>query len=85
MQALEVPYYPVLRGEEAIKALQGFIREVKEENNEELTFKQTKTLIKVAKELISSIEVTTVSVNKGNEKKHIIKRFKKIIKRRLRN
>lgn len=79
MQAVEIPYFPVLRGEEAIKALQGFIREVKEEKSEELTFKQTRTLIKVAKGLISSIEAPTVSVNKDDEEKRLVKRVKKTI------
>lgn len=47
--------FPRLQGEEAIETLQYFIKEL-EQGNKDLTKKQTKTLTKVAKGLIASIE-----------------------------
>ena len=48
--------FPRLQGEEAIENLQYFIKKL-EQGNKDLTKKQTKTLKKVAKGLISSIEI----------------------------
>lgn len=56
MRYIEIPQFPVLQGEQAVKALHGFIRELEEPRKEELTEKQTVALIKLAKGLISSIE-----------------------------
>lgn len=61
MQALEIPEFPVLRGEKAIKALHDFINELEEQRGKELTEKQTASLIRLAKGLISSIETETQS------------------------
>jgi chromatin remodeling complex protein RSC6 len=67
MQPIEIPEFPTLRGEEAIKALYEYIRELKEQKSEELTKKQTKALIKLAQSLISAIETETRSA--ATEKK----------------
>jgi len=83
MEAIKIPYSPVLSGGEAIKAIQEFTRQVKEERNEELTTKQTKTLIKLAQGLISSIEAERVSTCKGNKEMPIRKRFNKSILKHL--
>ena len=61
MQYIEIPEFPVLRGEKAIKALYDFIDELEEQRGKELTEKQTTALIKLAKGLISSIEAETRS------------------------
>ena len=61
MRHIEIPEFPVLRGEKAIKALYDFIDELEEQRGKELTEKQTTALIKLAKGLISSIEAETRS------------------------
>lgn len=75
MQLVEIPYSPVLSGEEAIKAIQEFTRQVEEEN-EELTIQQTNTLIKVAQGLISTIEAESVAPCKDNKEMPVMKRVK---------
>jgi len=61
MQPIEIPKYPTLHGEKAIKALYDFINELEEQRCKELTEKQTTALIEFAKGLISSIEAETHS------------------------
>lgn len=56
MRYLEIPEFPVLRGEKAVKALYDFIGELEGQRSEKLTERQTDALIKFAKGLISSIE-----------------------------
>lgn len=56
MQPIEIPKFPRLSGEKAIKALHDFINELEEQRGKELTEKQTTAIIKFAKGLISSIE-----------------------------
>ncbi len=56
MQSIILPNFPRLKGEEAITALNNFIKELEEKRNKKLTKKQTKTLKKFAKGIISSIE-----------------------------
>jgi len=56
MQLIEIPEFPILRGEEAKKALSDFIKELEGQKSEELTDKQTKALINFAKGLISSLD-----------------------------
>ena len=51
-----LPEFPRLQGEEAIEALHNFIKELGEKDNKDLTKKQTKTLKKVAKGIITAIE-----------------------------
>jgi len=58
MQSVMFPEFPRLQGEEAIEALHYFIEELNSKENKELTKKQTKTLTKVAKGIIASIEAT---------------------------
>ena len=53
---IKVPESQRLRGEEAIKALHDFIAELEEQKGKELTEKQTKALVKIAKGIISSIQ-----------------------------
>jgi len=59
MQPIEIPEFEILHGEEAIEALYAFINELEGQRGKELTDKQTNALIKLAKELISSIEAET--------------------------
>jgi len=59
MQPIEIPEFEILHGEKAIEALHVFINELEEQRGKELTDKQTNALIKLAKELISSIETET--------------------------
>lgn len=51
-----LPEFPRLQGEEAIEALHNSIKELDEKDNKDLTKKQTKTLKKLAKGIITSIE-----------------------------
>ena len=53
MQSIIIPTFPQLQGDEAIEALNTFIQEVEEK---ELTKKQSRTLKKFGKGLITSIE-----------------------------
>jgi len=53
---IQIPEFPILRGEKAVKALRDFIAELEEQRGKELADKQTKALIKIAKGLISSIQ-----------------------------
>jgi len=61
MQLIEIPEFPILRGEKAIKVLHDFIDELQEQRGKELTEKQTAALIRFARGLISSIEAETRS------------------------
>jgi hypothetical protein len=51
-----LPEFPRLQGEEAIEALHNFIKELDEKDNKDLMKKQTKTLKKLAKGIITAIE-----------------------------
>jgi hypothetical protein len=57
MEYLTIPTFQTLRGEEAIKALTEYIKELEEQKPVELTKKQTNALIKSAKGLIATIEL----------------------------
>jgi chromatin remodeling complex protein RSC6 len=85
MQYIEVPELPTLRGEEAIKALYEYIRELEEQKSEELTKKQTKALIKLAQGLISAIEKETRSAaaKKKIKSPRLVTQLKKTILRRI--
>jgi hypothetical protein len=61
MELIEIPEFPILRGEKAKKVLYDFINELEEQRGKELTEKQTAALIKFARGLISSIEAETRS------------------------
>jgi phage host-nuclease inhibitor protein Gam len=61
MQYLNIPKFPTLRGEDAIKALNDYVQELVEQKPEELTDKQVTTLTKFAEGLISSIQSQTPS------------------------
>jgi len=78
MQPIEIPKFPILHGEKAIKALRDFINELEEQGSGELTEKQTRALIKFAEGLISSIEVEIRS-EKAIEEMRSESRFKKAI------
>ena len=56
MKSSMLPEFPRLQGEEAIEAFHNFIKELGEKDNKDLTKKQTKTLKKVAKGIITAIE-----------------------------
>jgi hypothetical protein len=53
---IEIPEFPILRGEKAIKALHDLIADLEEQRGKELTDTQTNALIKIAKAMISSIQ-----------------------------
>jgi len=75
MQPIEIPRFQVLRGEKAIKFLYDFINELEEQRGKELTEKQTTTLIKIAKGLISSIEAEMLDTSERVENRRRIFRF----------
>jgi len=81
MQPIEIPKFPILRGEEAIEALYDFINELKEGRGKELTDKQTNALVKLAEELISSIEAETQfhASDALNEEIHFMDQLKKTV------
>ena len=57
MMPIKVPKFPVFRGKKAIRVLRNITNELEEHRSEELTVKQAAALIKIAKGLISSIEL----------------------------
>ncbi len=69
---MEIPEFPVLRGEKAIEALYDFIDELEEQRGKELTEKQIHALIKLTKGLISSIEAETQSGSSHKNTKHAV-------------
>ena len=83
MQCIEIPEFSTLRGEEAIRALHEYIRELEEQKSEELTKKQTEALIKFAQGLISAIETEPRSVTA--EKKIKLPRLVMHFRERLSN
>jgi len=78
MQPVEIPEFPKLYGEEAIKALHGFIDELGEQRGKELTKKQTAALIKFAEGLISTIESERLS-NTSDKEISFVNQLKKTI------
>jgi len=54
---IEIPEIPELRGQKAIRALYNAITELEEQRGDQLTDKQARALIKIAKGMISSIQV----------------------------
>ena len=75
MQSITPPNLSQLDGEEAIEALRSFIKKLEEKSNEELTKKQTKTLKKVAKGIITSIKAD--QTGELNEKQGFFSRFRR--------
>ena len=69
MRYVEIPQFPVLRGEQAVNALQDYIAELKGQENSELTEKQVAALVKLARGLISSIEAEKQAVTSGKDLK----------------
>lgn len=53
---IKVPEFPILRGQDAIDALNEIVKELKEQKDKELTVKQAKALTKFANGLILSIQ-----------------------------
>lgn len=82
MQLIEIPEFVILRGEEAIEALSGFIDELEQQRGQTLTDKQTDALIKLARGLISSIE-TEMSSNPPKEEKRFANQLKQTITKRV--
>ena len=78
MQPIEIPEFPRLRGEKAIEALCDFIDKLEEQRGEELTKKQTTTLVKLAKGLISSIEAETLSDTSDKDMKETRFEFQRV-------
>jgi hypothetical protein len=86
MEYLTIPTFQTLRGEEAIKSLTEYIKELEEQKPMELTEKQTNALIKSAKGLIASIESETSKASMKNIKQgHCVsfKNFKDAVLLRL--
>ena len=54
---IEIPEIPELHGEKAVKVLYDAIAELEEQRGNQLTDNQAKALIKIAKGMISSIQV----------------------------
>lgn len=81
MGLIEIPEFPVLRGEKAIKALNDFIGELEGQRGKELTKKQKTALIKLVKELISYAEAESRvgASEKGIKKMRFVTHFKKAI------
>ena len=75
MRYIEIPEFPVFRGEKAIKFLRDFANELEEHRSEELTVKQAAALIKIAKGLISSIEAEMCTKEKPRRKFKFLNRF----------
>jgi len=59
MQYLTIPKSQILHGEEAVKALNDYIKILEEQKPEELTDNQVKALTQSARALISSIQSET--------------------------
>jgi hypothetical protein len=77
MRYLEIPKFPVLRGEKAVKALYDFISELEAREAKELTEKQTTVLINLAKQLISSIEAEKLATNSYKDiKRNVLQRLR---------
>lgn len=76
MQPIEIPEIIVLRGEEAIEALHGFINELEGQRGKDLTDKQTDALVRLAEGLTSSIEAEMRS-NASEEEMRLVKQLKK--------
>jgi hypothetical protein len=77
MQYIYIPEFQALRGEEAIKALNDYIRELEEQKPVELTDTQVNALIKFAQGLISFIE--TDAPPASNKKIGFKEQFKKMV------
>ena len=83
---IEIPEFPVLRGEEAIWPLLDFINEVEEDRSKGwLTEKQAKALIRFAGELISSIEAEMQSgtSDKDIKETRFVTHLKKTVKKHV--
>jgi len=92
MRPIQTPEFTRLRGDEAIEALQDFVRELEEQRGKELTDKQTSVLIKFSLGLISSIEAenrSNIIMNKlweeMKEETRLITRLKKQFRNRFVN
>lgn len=66
MQELNYPQTYVLRGEEAIEALNEYINEITSNTPEELTENQTNIMVKLAQSLIQAIEDEDLHVKSKN-------------------
>lgn len=53
---IEIPEFSILRGEKAVKALYALIDELEEKRGKELTEKQVRALVKIARGMIFSIQ-----------------------------
>jgi hypothetical protein len=79
---IEVPEFPILRGQDAIDALNEIIEEFKEQKGKELTAKQAKALIKFADGLILSIQAEMSSEAQAKKKLKpvaFLKRFEDVL------
>lgn len=79
MKPIKIPQIVCLRGKEAVKALSTFVNELERQRGKELTDNQVDALIRIANELITSIEAqiqtkTTIHRSYLNPS-HFIKRI----------
>lgn len=56
MQFIEIPEFPTLRGEQAIRVLNDFISDLEKRRGKDFTDKQTTALFEFARGLISSLK-----------------------------
>lgn len=82
MQHFKIPELQILKGEEAIAALKGYVKELNKNGDENLTPNQTQALIKLAQGLISTIESESQSSEPG-KKQQIFTRLKNVIAENL--
>lgn len=66
MQHLEVPETPILQGEDAVRALNEYITELKQEENP-IDDKQRTVMIKLAEGLIRSVQAEIVAQKNSDE------------------
>lgn len=70
MQPIRKPKIVYLKGKEAVEALSTFIDDLENQRGGELTDKQTDALIRVANELIASIEAQ-IKTNTTPQREHL--------------
>ncbi len=86
MRRIEVPDFPILRGEDAIDALQGYIRELDKQKKPELTKNQKEALMKLANGLISAIKKETENQKATTKEKNnssLVAQLKKSLLKRM--
>lgn len=78
MQPLRMPEFSVLHGEDAIVALREYINELEENGDEDLTERQAKVMIKLAKQLISTIKAES-HVDEPKRRSQILTQLRRVV------